>query len=83
MSKTYYEAPKDETFDELKEKCIELWKEYDDTYGYATQKVDRIKELENIRDNFMYMFSMLDSHNQAVILSRLSSETESEITVRL
>ena len=48
MEKLYYTAPSDEIFNEVKEKCIEIWKGYDDTYGYATDKIDGIENLENI-----------------------------------
>ena len=40
-------------FAELKRLAIELWRTYDDTYWYATEKVGRIINLTNSHDNFV------------------------------
>jgi hypothetical protein len=48
----------------MKKASISVWEEYDNTYGYVDEKVGRIKNIENIRDNFMFMFSMFDTNNQ-------------------
>ena len=42
-NRLYYTTPDQALFDELKEKCIEIWQTYDDTYNYATNKVNQIK----------------------------------------
>ena len=63
-NETYYIAPSQEIFDEIKSKAIELWNTYDNTYGYVDEKVDRIKNIENIRDNCAYIVGMFDSSNQ-------------------
>jgi len=49
MSKLYYTAPTNEIFEEVKAKAIEIWQTYDNTYGYADEKVNKIKDLENVR----------------------------------
>jgi 4-hydroxy-3-methylbut-2-enyl diphosphate reductase IspH len=83
MGNLYYKAPTDEVFAEVKAKAIEIWKTYDDTYGYATEKVDRIKDLQNIRDNFMFMVAMFDSENQTRLANLLSEEARQAISDRM
>lgn len=82
----YYTAPKQELFDEVKSKAMELWLEVDsdhDKYGYATEKIGRIKDLKNISDNFMYMVAMFDIDNQQILANRLSDETRIAIRERM
>lgn len=79
----YYTAPHDELFNDLKSASIALWKTYDNTYGYADEKINQIKDLENIKDNFMYMFAMFDVHNQWRILNAVLEETAEALLLRL
>lgn len=86
MLKLYYTAPKDESFNELKEKAIELWKEVDsdnDKFGYASSKINKIKDIKNISDNFMYMVAMFDIYNQKKLADKLSKETRIEVRNRM
>lgn len=71
----YYTAPAQDVFDEIKEKATEIWSGYDDTYGYATEKIDRIKDIQNVSDNWMYMVAMFDINNQAKLFNLLRPET--------
>jgi hypothetical protein len=82
----YYTAPKDEYFEEVKREAMKLWKEVDsdnDKFGYATGKINRIKDIKNIDDNFMYMVAMFDIHNQQKLASKLSEETKKAIADRM
>ena len=83
MSKLYYTAPAEEQFNEVKEKAIEIWNTYDDTYGYATGKISRIKDTKNFQDNFMYMIAMFDSSNQRKLAEKLSVETRKAVRDRM
>lgn len=74
-SETYYIAPKQEIFEEVKAKAIELWKTYDDTHGYATGKINRIKDIQNVRDNTGYIVAMFDINNQLKLVSMVNDET--------
>ena len=56
--KYYYKQPKQEYFDELKSACIKFWGVFDDQFGYATEKINRIKDLENNSTNYMMMVKM-------------------------
>lgn len=79
----YYEPPEDSEFEDLKTQAIRIWSEYDNTYGYADEKQGRIKDLENVRDNFMFMVAMFDMSNQQKLASRLRDVTRHEIRLRL
>jgi len=79
----YYIPPSIEAFNEMKETCIDIWNTYDDEYGYRTEKVNAIKDIENVGDNFMFMFAMFDIHNQIKVVRSVSSETRKEILSRL
>jgi len=83
MKDVYYEAPTDEQFEEVKAKCIEIWNTYDDTYGYATEKIDRVKNMENIQDNVMSIIAMFDPNNMTKLSILLSSETRKAISDRM
>lgn len=75
-SESYYVAPKQEIFEEVKLKAIELWKTYDDTYGYASSKINRIKDIQNIKDNTCFIVAMFDSNNQEKLLLMVNDETK-------
>lgn len=83
MSKLYYTPPTQEQFDEVKAKCIEIWKAYDDTYLYATEKINKIKDLTNVGDNFMYMVAMFDNQNQGKLRRSISDGTRQAIYDRI
>jgi hypothetical protein len=86
MKNLYYTPPADELFTEVKKKAIELWYEVDtdnDKYGYASEKVSRIENIENIEDNFMYMVAMFDIENQALLAQKLSLEARLAIRERM
>ena len=75
----YYQAPEQEVFEDIKAKAIELWQTYDDTYGYATGKINRIKDIENVQDNAWYIIAMFDIQNQAKLLSMVNEKTKVKI----
>lgn len=86
MTKLYYTAPSDEMFEEVKREAMELWKIVDtdnDKYGYATEKINRIKDIANVQDNFMYMIAMFDIDNQSQLASKLSYDTRQAIRDRM
>lgn len=71
----YYTAPSDEIFEDIKANAIKIWQGYDNTYGYVDEKVDRIKDIKNVKDNVWYIVAMFDSDNQAKLLSMVKPET--------
>ena len=82
-AKLYYTPPSDLYFRELKARAMEIWKSYDDEFGYATEKVNQIKNIQNIKDNFMYMVAMFDIQNQAKLSARLSDGCKKEVRDRM
>ena len=86
MIDLYYTPPRQELFEAVKSRAMELWKEIDtdnDKYGYATGKINRIKDLENIGDNFITIIGMFDIHNQRLLANRLAEETKTAIRERM
>lgn len=88
MSETglYYVPPSDDVFNEVKQAAMKLWKEVDtdgDKYGYATDKINRIKDIANVEDNLMYMVAMFDTGNQVKLSLMLTPEANYAIHERL
>jgi len=84
--KLYYVSPSDEVFEEVKEKAMELWKEVDtdnDEFGYATEKINRIKDIKNFEDNVMFIVAMFDAGNQLKLSNKLSDEAKKAISDRI
>jgi len=71
----YYATPPQEIFDDIKKNAIKLWETYDNTYGYVDEKVGRIKDLVNIKDNAWYMVAMFDGTNQGKLILMVTPET--------
>ena len=53
----------DKAFEELRAEAIKIWQTYDDTYGYASEKIDCINSFGNIKDNYGTIIGMFDSEN--------------------
>jgi hypothetical protein len=75
----YDDAPSDKIFNEIKNAAIKIWLTYDDTYGYATEKITMVKSIKNFRDNWGTMVGMFDSSNQAKLLAMLSPEAQKKV----
>lgn len=82
-SEHYYSAPSEEAFEELKKAAIKIWNTYDDDPSYADEKISRIEDLKNIKDNFMYMVAMFDSSNQEKLARMLTEATRKEVRSRM
>ena len=82
-TKLFYTAPSKEAFNDMKEKAIAVWGQYDNDYGYVDEKVARIKDIGNIKDNFMYIAAMFDIENNAKLAQLLEPETREEVRKRL
>ena len=79
----YYKQPKEEYFNELKSACIKFWKSFDDQFGYATEKINSIKDLENTSSNYIMMVKMFHQLNWEVLAELLSLEVRNDISIRL
>lgn len=81
MDNLYYKPVTDDTFQEIKDAATAIWNTYEDPY--RTEKIERIKDINNIKDNGMYMVAMFDMDNQRKLASLLSKEAKQEIRERL
>ncbi len=78
--KLYYTPPSDEIFNEIKQAAMTTWRVmHDDEYGYVTEKIDRIKDLQNVKDNYMYMIAMFDLSGRKYLLSMLTPEARQRV----
>lgn len=82
-AKLYYTAPTDEQFEELKAAAIMIWSKLGAEPTYAHEKISRIKDLPNVKDNFMYMVAMFDMYNQLWLAVSLSKGTRAAVRARL
>lgn len=83
MTKLYYTPPTDQEFNELKEKAIEIWSTMGDEPSYSKEKIGRIKDIQNVGDNFMYMVAMFDQGNQERLAEMLSEDTRKAVRARM
>jgi len=78
----YYTAPTDKQFNELKEKAIEIWNEYDNAGGYRDEKLNQLPA-KNFKDNFMFIVAMFDSENMRLLADKLSQDAKDAIKERM
>jgi len=76
-----HRTPTPELFNEIKQAAITVWRTKDDTHGYATNKVQIIKNISNYKDNVMISFRMFDSNNQDLMLTLLSEQAKQYIRI--
>jgi hypothetical protein len=69
-----HETPSAEIFNEMKKAAIEIWQTYDDTCGYASEKIATVNNITNFKDNVMICYRMFDSSNQAKMKYGVSRE---------
>lgn len=75
----YYDTPSETVFNEIKNKSIEIWQTYDDTHGYASGKIERVKSIDNFKDNWGSIVGMFDDTNRDKLKAELSPEAMAEI----
>jgi hypothetical protein len=80
----YYTPPSDEAFQDMKDACMKVWGKYSSSEGgYMEEKLSRIRDIQNIQDNFMYMLAMFDEENQTAAISLLKEETKDAVRERM
>jgi len=83
MKDIYYIAPDDASFNDMKQAAETVWRSMDNTYGYVDEKLNRIKDIQNISDNFMYLLGMFDTDNQLKVISLLNDVTKAGLRARM
>lgn len=81
--KNYYTPPSDVVFNDIKQGAIKIWKSYSDEFGYQSEKVDAIKDLKNISDNYAYMVAMFDPGNQTKLLGLVKRKDTKKLLIKL
>jgi len=80
----YYTTPDQAVFDEVMANSICIWEEnHSDEYGYVTEKVKYIKDVNNVENNMMVVISRFDMGNQILLSSKLCAEARLAICERL
>ena len=79
----YYIPPELFYFNELKAEAIKIWKETKGVTVYKDKKINAIRDMENVGDNFMRIVAMFDIFNQHKLAGRLSETTRNEVKKRL
>ena len=77
----YYTAPPQDVFDDIKNNAIVIWETYDDTYGYQSEKINKIKSIKNVKDNAWYIVAMFDAGNIIKLLTLVKPDTR-ELIIR-
>lgn len=84
MINLYYTPPSDAAFEDMRKAAAEVWKKYKDEPGdYYEEKMSVVRRVQNISDNFMYLFAMFDFKNQRECVALLEPSTIEEVRVRL
>lgn len=76
---SYYDAPSDDVFNEIKKRAVDIWQTYDDTYGYATEKIEYVNSITNVKDNWGTIIGMFDQDNQRRLLAKLSPDAREKV----
>ena len=66
----------DKTLEELRAEAIKIWQTYDDTNGYASEKIDSINSFGNIKDNYGTIIGMFDRDIQAKLFTAVGDEAK-------
>jgi hypothetical protein len=75
--------PTDEVFGDIKTASIEIWKTYNNQFGYVDEKVDSIKKIENISDNAGFIIAKFDYQNQNKLINYLKLDESKKYVAML
>ncbi len=82
-TRLYYTAPRDQIFNEVKNACIETWKEVGSHPLYIKEKVDYVSQVNNISDNVMTIVALFDENNMQILAEKLGDEARQAIRARM
>ena len=75
--------PTDEVFEDIKTASIEIWKTYNNQFGYVDEKVYSIKKIENISDNAGFIIAKFDYQNQNKLINYLKLDESKKYVAML
>ena len=64
----------DELFNELKSEAIKIWQTYDNSYGYADEKIAYLNSFGNVGDNYGTIIGMFDVQNQLKLYKAVGTD---------
>lgn len=67
-------TPSEEIFNEMINIASLIWLQYDNEFGYVTEKLERINSLTNYEDNVMAVYRMFDHMNQSKFVALASKD---------
>ena len=75
MTFNYYEAPSNDIFNDIKINAIRIFIELNCHHDYVFEKISKIIEIQNVRDNYAFIVAMLDVYNQSRLKDLVKQET--------
>ena len=67
-------TPSEEIFNEMINIASLIWLQYDNEFGYVTEKLERINSITNYQDNVMIAYRMFDHINQSKFIALASND---------
>ncbi len=67
-------TPSQEIFNEMINIASLIWLQYDNEFGYVTEKLERINSITNYQDNVMAVYRMFDHVNQSKFIALASND---------
>ena len=74
-----YRTPSKKIFREIRKACIQTWHTYDNTFGYVTEKLERVYSINNEEANVMFMLNMFHPSLKTHIIHTLSDKAKKYI----
>lgn len=69
------ETPSIDIFNDMKQAATQVWRTYDNEYGYVDEKLNYVNGLSNIQDNAMVFYRMFDWENQRKFKQLVNEQT--------
>ena len=82
-TKLYNTAPSNKVFKDLQNAAINVYIELDMHPSYTDEKIQKVKDMKNIRDNFTSIVAEFSENNWISLRNKVSAETSREIFNRL
>jgi hypothetical protein len=67
-------TPSEEIFNEMINIASLIWLQYDNEFGYVTEKLNIINNITNYEDNVMAVYRMFDNMNQSKFVALASKD---------
>jgi hypothetical protein len=67
-------TPSEEIFNEMINIASLIWLQYDNEFGYVTEKLNIINSITNYEDNVMAVYRMFDHINQSKFVALASKD---------